>query len=583
MWRLIGQYNRHLAVCRILICATLTSLVSCSHAADPKADLVLLGEVFTSDVTKPWAKAIAIRDERIVLVGSVEGVGHFRGAKTDWIDYGDRLITPDFNDNYIHLFFGSESLDEVDLNDVSELTELQQRIEYYAKHNTDGWVVGSRWLYGAFPNGAPDKSYLDAVLPDRTAFNWGYDGHSAWVNSKALELAGISSETPDPPNARIARDPETGEPTGMLKEDSAMELVLSVIPSLSTEKRYKQLVRGIQLLNKNGITAAQDAGAGYDVSSFANDQLPLLIRLLSNGDLNIRLTVSLFMTEGNAEQTTQEVIRLRDEVSGSPFLKFGVIKTYVDGVIESQTAAMFKPYAHTEERGYLNWSEDELAAAVVDAESEGLQVYLHAIGERGVHTALNAYATSRQINGKRDSRGRIEHIETIRTEDYPRFAELGVVASMQPLHAEPNDNILSVYSDAIGPERAERAFGWRSLEEAGAVVTFGSDWSVVSPNVMHGLYTAITRQSREGLPEMGWHPDQRVSLEDALRHYTIDGAYGSFAEVDRGSLTVGKYADIAVLSRNPFDGDPKALLSTEVILTLLAGRVVYRAEISKAN
>ncbi len=548
------------------------------RAFSPTAvDKVLVGTIYTANNEQPWAEAIAVHGNKIIFVGTEEDAKKLAGPTTDWRNYGNRLISPGFNDNHIHLFYAAASLNEVDLRDVTDLQIIRQRIRAYARKNPTGWVIGQGWLYGAFPNGAPHKQYMDDLLPDRPALIWGYDGHSAWANSKALELAGINKDTPDPKDGVIARDPITGDPTGMLKEDPAVNLVRNIIPPKDPEQKYQELKKGIQYLNAHGVTAAQDAGVDYYASTFAARELPVLERLVKESALSLRLSVSLFMREENASATIAEVVRLKDEKNTSPFLKFGTIKTYVDGVIEAGTAALLEPYVDTDNRGHINWTGNSLERAVVAADAQNLQVYLHAIGDRAVRRALDAYASANKINGPKDRRSRIEHIETINPLEYARFKDLSVIASMQPLHAEPNENILDVYTKTIGPERTQRAFGWRAIEQANIRLTFGSDWSVVSPNVMFGLYTAATRKSRKGLPDDGWIPDQTVTLQNALKHYTIDGAYGAQAEAEVGSLEPGKLADIVVLSHNPFDEPIEQLLSTKVILTIVDGNIVYES------
>jgi predicted amidohydrolase YtcJ len=279
---------------------------------------------------------------------------------------------------------------------------------------------------------------------------------------------------------------------------------------------------------------------------------------------------------GDVERPISEARRLAERHRG-PLLHFGAVKAFVDGVIESRTAAMLEPYSDDPSagRGEPNWNPAALNAAVAAADRAGLQVWLHAIGDRGVRLALDAHEAAARANGPRDRRGRIEHVETIAAADYPRFASLGVLASMQPLHATPDPNN-GVWVRRIGPERETRAFSWRNLERAGARLVFGSDWPVVTSDVMRGLYTAVTRKTREGTPPGGWLPDQAVSLESALRHYTIDGAFASFEEELKGSIAPGKLADLAVLSEDLFEVPAEAILRTRVVLTLLGGDVVHR-------
>jgi len=472
------------------------------------------------------------------------------------------------------LMSGALSLERVDLIEEQSLEAVQARIRSFAAANpTRSWVLGRGWLYGSIPGGLPTRSQLDAVVADRPAYMECYDGHSGWANSKALELAGITKDTKDPENGIIVRDPKTGEPTGALKE-AATALVEAKIPVPEGEDRYKLLLRALDLLSSEGITSVQDAG--YPLPSFAPD-LALLERAEQEGKLTVRVVAAVIMEANAFDASIAEAKRLGSAHRDDRMLRFGTVKGFVDGVIEAHTAALLEPYSDDPGfgRGLPNWSPEALNAAVVAADKGGLQVYLHAIGDRGVRMALDAYEAARQANGARDRRGRIEHIETIAAQDYPRFASLGVIASMQPLHANPDRNYFEVWARNVGPERASRAFSWANIERAGGRLVFGSDWPVVTSDVFRGLYCAVTRKTREGEPRGGAHPELAVSLESALRHYTIDAAYASFEEGIKGSLTEGKLADVVVLSEDPFKGRPETLLKTKVLLTLMDGKRVY--------
>jgi predicted amidohydrolase YtcJ len=402
-----------------------------------------------------------------------------------------------------------------------------------------------------------------------------YDGHSGWANSKALAAAGITRDTPDPRNGVIVRDAR-GEPTGMLKEDPATSLVESRVPVPSDAERYELLKRALRLLNSQGITAMQDAG--YVPANLARE-LPLIERALHEGLLTVRLRMSVGLTPGPVDAAIAEARSLADRLRG-PVLTVGAVKAYVDGVIEARTAAMLAPYDNdpAQGRGLPNWEPLALNAAVTAADRAGLQVWLHAIGDRGVRMALDAHEAAARANGPRDRRGRIEHIETIDPADYPRFKALGVIASMQPLHANPDQNFFDVWARNVGPERASRAFSWGNVERAGARLIFGSDWPVVTSDVRRGLFCAVTRKTRQGTPEGGSRPELAVTLDSALRHYTVDPAYAAFEENVRGSLRPGKRADIVVWSPDLLKSPPEAILTARVLLTLLDGRVRHRAE-----
>jgi hypothetical protein len=549
-------------------------LAVAGQPAETPADLVLTGgRIWTAEPAAPWAEAIAVRDGRILYVGDPAGAARYRGPKTQVTQLAGRLVVPGFNDSHIHLMGGALSLERVDLIEDQSVEAVQARIRSFAAAQpASPWVLGRGWLYGSFPGGLPTRQQLDAVVRDRPAYMECYDGHSGWANSKALALAGITKDTKDPVNGAIVRDPATGEPTGALKE-SATALVEAKIPVPGPEERYQLLLRALQRLNSQGITSVQDAG--YTPAQLDAD-LPLLERALREDQLTVRITASVQMGPGAVEGPIARATALAKRLAG-PRLRFGAVKGYVDGVIEAHTAAMLEPYADASHgSGKPNWEPAALDAAVVAADRQGLQVYLHAIGDRGVRMALDAHEAARRANGRPDRRGRIEHIETISPADYPRFRALGVIASMQPLHANPDQNNAEVWSRNIGPERASRGFSWGNVERAGGRLVFGSDWPVVTSDVMRGLYCAVARKTKQGTPAGGWLPEQAVSLENALRHYTIDGAFASFEEKEKGSLAAGKRADLVVLSEDLFRQPPEAILKTRILLTVMDGRTVYR-------
>jgi predicted amidohydrolase YtcJ len=541
------------------------------------ADTVLTGgRVWTADPAQPWAEAVAVSGDRIAYVGSAAGAKAYVGPGTKTVELAGRLVTPGFNDGHLHLMSGALSLERVDLIEEQDTAAVQAKIKAFAAPNPkNGWVLGRGWLYGSFAGGLPTKEQLDAVVSDRPAYMECYDGHSGWANSKALALAGITKDTPNPPRGEIVKDPRTGEPTGALKE-SATSLVEAKIPPATAEQRYAALLRALKLLNSQGLTAAQDAGYGPDEIA---GEMRLWQRARGEGALTLRFKASVRMSPaaGGVEEAVAEASRLA-ALPKDPYLRFGTVKGFVDGVVEAHTAAMLAPYSDDPKfgAGEANWEPAALNAAVAAADKAGLQVYLHAIGDRGVRMALDAHEAAARANGPRDRRGRIEHIETIDPADYPRFKALGVIASMQPLHANPDLNNSDVWSRNAGPDRAGRGFSWGNVQRAGGRLVFGSDWPVVTSDVFRGLYVAVTRKTREGTPPGGWLPEQAVTLEEALRHYTIDGAYGAFEEGERGSLTAGKWADLVVLSNDLFKVPPEQILTTKVLLTMLGGRTVHR-------
>jgi predicted amidohydrolase YtcJ len=568
---------------RLLAVVLALSAAAVSRAEEP-ADLILTNaRVWTADAAKPWAEAVALRGDRIAYVGDAKGAAALRGPKTRERDLGGRLVTPGFNDAHVHLAGGAMALERVDLIEEQSLEAVQKKIRDFATANPKNeWVLGRGWLYGSFPGGLPTKEQLDKIVPDRPAYMDCYDGHTGWANSKALALAGITRDTKDPENGVIVRDPKTGEPTGALKE-AAGSLVEKFIPSPQGEARYALVLRALALLNSQGLTSVQDASGllgggilGGDKTATAGD-IELLDRARKEGKLTVRVVASSTMSSGNVEAAVAAAVRGRQRFNDE-LLRVGAVKGFVDGVIEAHTAAMFTPYTDDASfgLGLPNWEPAALDAAVAAADKEGLQVYLHAIGDRGVRMALDAYENAAKVNGARDRRSRIEHIETSQAADWPRFKALGVIASMQPLHANPDQNNFNVWSRNAGPDRASRAWAWRELEKAGATLAFGSDWPVVTSDVFRGLWCATQRKTREGTPKEGWLPQYAVSLESALRHYTIDAAYASFDEKVKGSLVAGKKADLVVLSEDLFKAPPEAILRAKVLMTVMDGRVVHQ-------
>jgi hypothetical protein len=560
---------------RRLVQALLLSIVASparAVPADEPADLVLLhGRVFTAEPEAPLAEAVAVREGRLVAVGKDAVVEALKGPATTVVDLGGRLVVPGFIDAHIHLLEGALSLDRVDLAGAPDVAQVQARIKSWSEANPrKAWVLGGGWAYSSFPGGLPTRRQLDAVVVNRPAFLDAYDGHTGWANSRALALAGITKATKDPEGGTIVRDPRTGEPTGALKE-SARDLVSAKVPEPSGVERYQALLKGLGLLAASGLTSVEDAGL---LSGDPAADLALLDGLRKEGKLTVRVTAAIRVRPEKPADDVALAKKLAARYS-DPWLRVVGVKLFVDGVVEARTAAMLEPFVGGG-TGLPNWTAEALRDAVVAADTEGLQVFLHAIGDRGVRMALDAHEAALRANGRLDRRGRIEHIENLDPQDLGRFKPLGVIASMQPLHAEPNANLLGVWAPNVGPEREARGFRWASLEAAGARLVFGSDWPVVTPDVLQGLYCAVTRKTREGAPPGGWHPEQAVSIESALRHYTLDAAFASFEQGDKGSLAAGKRADLVVLSENVLVGPPESLQKARVLLTVVDGKVVYR-------
>ena len=551
----------------------LTASPSFTQNKSSSADTVILhAKVYTLNPKQPWAQAVAIRGERIVAVGSDADIAKLQSKDSKVIDAKGRLVLPGFTDCHIHFLSGAFSLGRVNLEGAKDPADIQQRLrDYQASHPGDSWVLGRGWNYAMFPTSLPDKKYLDEVFPDRPAFLEGYDGHTYWANSKALELAHITKDTPNPPNGSIVRDPQTGEATGALKE-AAQSLVENVLPKPTRREKLAALQAGIHWANENGLTRVHSAGGDFE-------EFDLYDELLRHGDLTLRFYVAYF--QDPPELRPQDISAIEDarKKYAGDWLSAGAVKFMIDGVVESHTAAMLQPYSDDSSlQGKPFWDPETYQAAVAELDKRGLQIFTHAIGDSGVRTVLDAYQNMERVNHTSGKRPRIEHIETISAQDIPRFGKLGVVASMQPLHSYPDQNTLTVWARNAGPDRASRAWVWKSIAGDGGQFAFGSDWPVVTLNPFEGIQTAVTRQTADGLPKEGFVPSQRISVADAIRGYTLGAAYAGFRERTEGSIETGKLADLIILSQNLFDVEPHSINKTKVLTTIAGGRVVFQAQ-----
>jgi len=563
----------------VLILCVFFCMVGSATAQNSKdvknaADLVVIhGRIYTLDSKQPWAQALAIRADKIVAVGDDAAIGKFRGPDTKVIDAAGQLVLPGFVDCHIHFMDGSLSLGRVNLEGAKDVAEIQQRLrEYAAKHPGNNWLLGRGWDYAMFGAAAlPDKKYLDELFPDRPVFLEGYDGHTYWANSKALTLAGINRDTPDPPNGVIVRDSSTHEATGALKE-AAQDLVAKAAPELTRAERLTALRAGIKWANENGLTRVHSAGGDFP-------QLELYDELRRRGDLTLRFYIAYFMDPPEMRPKDVDAIENARKKYHDAWIDTNTVKFMVDGVIESHTAAMIEPYSDDPSlKGKLFWDPAKYSSAVAELDKRGLQLFTHAIGELGVRTALDVYQHAEEVNHTSDRRPRIEHIETVTGADIPRFGKLGVIASMQPLHSYPNADTLDVWSRNAGPDRASRAWSWKSIADAGGRYAFGSDWPVVTLNPWEGLQTAVTRQTREGTPVAGFVPSQRLTIAQAVEGYTLGAAFAGRREKAEGSLEKGKLADLIIVSQNIFEIDPHKIFETKVRTTIVGGQVVYESD-----
>jgi predicted amidohydrolase YtcJ len=544
------------------LCVATTARAQAKQAAD---HVYFNAKVWTADNAKPVAQAFATRGQRIVGVGTNEEMKALAGPDTAMSDLQGHLVAPGFNDAHWHF----ATLQDVELDGAATLAEMQQLLVAAAKeHPGEPWILGRGWGYDIFPDRVPDKKYLDSMLADRPAFIWERDGHMGLANSKALQLAGITRDTRDPADGRIEHD-AAGELTGELKE-VAMELVASKIPPPTSEQRYEDLKRLMDKAASYGISSLQEVSAGLDPM-----QMAAFERVLGEGDFNVRFYVSVPLEKNATPEHITEFKRLKETYRG-PLLKFGSAKGILDGTVDAATAVMFEPFTNGK-NGISFWTQEELNRSVALYNREGFQVMIHAIGDKAIHMAFDAYENAAKVNGTNGHRNRIEHAEGPLLTEYARFKQLGVIASTQALFANPDATTLNNYAVLLGPARASHADAFKLYDDAGAVQAFGSDYPVFSMEVLHGIYCAVTRTTPDGTPKGGWYPENRISVEAALRHFTRDGAYASFEEKEKGTLTPGKLADFVVLSQDILTAAPEQILKTQVLLTVMGGRETYRA------
>jgi predicted amidohydrolase YtcJ len=538
----------------------------------PAEILIVHAKIYTLDPQKPWAEAVAIRHGKIQAVGRDEEVEPYRSIGTKRIDAGGKLVLPGFTDCHVHFLSGSLGLGRIHLEGAKDVAELQKRLgDYAAQHPGTDWIQGRGWNYAMFGAAAlPDKKYLDELFPDRPVFLKGFDGHTYWANSKALSLAGIRKDTPNPANGVIVRDPETGEATGALKE-SAAKLVARIIPDPDRAAKLNALRDGLKWANQNGLTRVHSAGGEFP-------ELELLDELRQEKQLSVRFYIAYFQDPPELREQDIEAMETARKKYHDDWIDAGAVKFMVDGVVESHTAAFLEPYSDDPSaRGPLFWDSAKYKSAVTEMDKRGFQIFTHAIGDNGIRTALDAYEFAEKSNHNKNRRNRIEHIEAISASDIPRFGRLGIIASMQPLHSNPDSDTLDVWARNTGPERATRAWVWKSISEAGGRYAFGSDWPVVTLNPLEGIQTAVTRQTKEGLPKDGFVPTQRLTVAEAVEGYTLGAAFAGHREKTEGSLVPDKVADVLILDRNIFEIDPHTIGDTKVVTTIVGGKIVYEA------
>jgi predicted amidohydrolase YtcJ len=537
------------------------ALAACAR----KADLIIMGGMVWTGLSTgaPHRGSVAIARGRILAIGADAALAPYVGPKTERIQADGGLVIPGFTDGHTHFIDGGFQLASVDLRDAATPKEFVRRLKEYARTLKPGdWITGGDWDHTLWPGQPlPRHDWIDSVTPGNPVFLSRVDGHEGLANALALRAAGVTRGTPTPPGGEILRDAKTGEPTGIFK-DRALDLIGRVVPAPSPEQRDSALARALAPAASFGVTATAHMSASWpDLASYR--------RLERAGRLTIRAALYLPLDSWRAVADT-----VAGSGRGDDWVKVAGLKGYMDGSAGSRTAYFFEPYSDSAGYyGLLQHPESDMRRWIGSADSAGLQVAVHAIGDRANAILLAIYDSVTRVHGPRDRRFRIEHAQHLRREDIPSFGKLGVIASMQPYHAIDDGRWVE---QRIGPARIKTTYAFRSLLESGARLAFGSDWTVAPLDPILGVYAAVTRRTLDGKNPNGWVPEQKISVGEALRAYTAGNAYATFDEAGRGTLAPGHAADVVVLDRNLFTMPLDSLDRARVRYTIVGGNVVYR-------
>jgi predicted amidohydrolase YtcJ len=545
------------------------ALCSSACGARPDAvagasDLIVYGRVWTGDSVRPWAQAVAVSGDTISAVGDSATIATTQGSNTRVMSNGRAMVVPGFMDGHAHFLRGGFQLTSVDLRDAATPAEFITRIKAFAAKSKPGeWILGGTWDHENWPGTPlPDRSWIDSVTPNNPVFVDRLDGHMALANSLALEKAGVTRSTPEIPGGTIVRRPNR-EPTGVLK-DEAQNPVFAIIPTPSERQSDAALIRAMEWAASKGVTAVADVDVPwYEVAA--------LRRAHSAGKLTTRVSVYVPLRYWRAMADT-----VRAHGAGDDRLRVAGVKGYVDGSLGSTTALFYQPYSDAPgTSGLFVTPEDSLRAWIGAADSAGLHVAVHAIGERANGVLLDIFDSVGKAHGPRDRRFRVEHAQHLRRRDIARLASSGVVASMQPYHAIDDGRWAQ---KRIGPDRIKTTYAFRSLLDSGAKLAFGSDWTVAPLDPILGIYAAVTRRTLDDKNPEGWVPQEKITVEEALRAYTATNAYGVFAESRRGRLAPGYLADLVLLDRNLISIAPGTINQAQVRATVIGGKVVFSRE-----
>ncbi|MFE7286914.1 amidohydrolase [Streptomyces noursei] len=543
------------------------------------ADLVLTGaRIHTVDPELPAAQALAVRDGRIAWLGADADAARWTGPDTTVIDAGGRLVLPGFIDAHNHVRLGSDDAC-VQLAGVRTLDAIHHEIRtWHAAHPDAEWIEAEAFDYSAIPDGRmPRATDLDPATGDTPAFVLSYDVHTAWLNTAALRRLGIDRDHTSLPFGEAETDPETGEPTGFIKDfavkglsrDGHRALKEVGVPWAGADRQYGRLAKSLDDAIRFGITTVVEPQNSLD-------DLSLFERARAEGRLRSRIVAALFHPRGTTDADLDDFAAAAQRFADDR-LRVGPLKLYIDDVVEPRTAALLEPYAGCgHHRGETFYPAAEFGELLVKLDARGFQCFVHATGDRGIRTVLDAVEAARAANGPRDARHQVVHVECLDPADTSRFAELGVVACMQPRHCAPEiAGPGQDWAENVGPERWHKAWPMRSLHSAGAVLAFSSDWNVAEMDPMIGIYTALTRQPLGG--GVAWQPEETVSIETAVHAYTMGSAYANFLEEERGSLTVGKLADFVVLSRDILRAAPEDIPGTVAETVVVGGEIVHES------
>jgi len=530
-----------------------------------QADLILYnGTIHTMDPARPRAEAVAIAGHRILAVGNNEEIQALLAPRGEALNLRGRTVLPSFTDCHIHFLSYALRLRQIDLTGLASKEAVLERIAKRAAETTPGrWLQGGGWDRNLWPDPSfPTKADLDRVAPEHPVALSSKCGHALWVNSRALELAGITADTPDPDGGEIERHPATGEPTGILKEQ-AIQLVRQAIPRPEPEEIEEAIAQAIPHLHRAGLTGVHDCEG---VEAFAAFQ-----RLAARGELRLRVLMHIPLE--NLDSAIQLGLR---SGFGNEVLRIGAVKMFADGSLGARTAAMLEPYeGEPDNLGIMVMSEEELKEMVRKACQAGIAPAIHAIGDRATHAVLNAYEAHHPLWREQGLRPRVEHAQLLTSEDIQRLGHLGVIASMQPIHCTADMEMVDRHWGA----RGAGAYAFRGLLDAGATLAFGSDCPVEDFSPLAGIHAAVTRRRADGLPgPQGWRPSERITVAEAVRAYTQGAAYASGEERLKGSISPGKLADLVVLSQDIFTIHPMDILETEVVGTIFDGKVVHWLE-----